>query len=397
MIVDYIAKHGDDLAFTDCFWKRCEPHAREVIRYPLYARVLELYAGGADVRRISAMTNVKWYSVGRWIRFEQRPKLAHYLGAWLELGNPKPRWVWLSVNNTPGHAIPLGPFVQVPMVISSWHEVQEVLSNLEPLGKADPGLPQEYSLGFLLGMVIGDAAKSKSRNWHRHLGLVLSKKYDSNERIGEFTCSCARAIGLRMHRVSDQPKPRAKPYGFFEWVSQASPLVDWIFNVCLGLQDGQRTTYDPVKIDWALEAPEDFRRGLTQGLAESDGSVSIASQTVEFWIGPNWDFGRRLLLTFGIKSFKNREALSVTRTQVQGLGRIPAFSPLLKTVRWERLQKLVRAKHIGHGRRLSSEIRDFIARQKGLSVPQISERVLAEFGIAVGFETVQRWSRGSVN
>ena len=40
------------------------------------------------------------------------------------------------------------------------------------------------------------------------------------------------------------PKPSHKPNGFYEWISQSSPLVDWIFNVALGLKDGELTTYD---------------------------------------------------------------------------------------------------------------------------------------------------------
>jgi hypothetical protein len=151
-------------------------------------------------------------------------------------------------------------------------------------------------------------------------------------------------------------------------------------------------------MDWVLGAPADLRRGLLQGIAESDGSVSIASQTVEFWIGPNWDFGKRLLLTFGVKSFRNREALSVTKAQVRLLGRIPAFSPLLETIRYQRLEKLVLAKHIGRGKRLPPEIREFIGRQsKNISVPQISEMVLDRFGTVLSFEAVQRWAKRRTN
>ncbi|HEY6283311.1 MAG TPA: hypothetical protein VIW22_05235, partial [Nitrososphaerales archaeon] len=191
----------------------------------------------------------------------------------------------------------------------------------------------------------------------------------------------------------DQPKPIHKPHGFYEWVSQASPLIDWIFNVILGLKDGQRTTYDAVRMDWVVESPEEFRRGLVQGIAESDGSVSIASQTVEFWIGPNWEFFKRLLLTFGVKSFRNREALSVTKSQVANLGGIPPFSPRLRTARYLRFEKLFTAKHIKHGKRVPIEIRNFIKRNRlSFSVPQLSERIVDRFGIVLSFEAVQRWA-----
>jgi hypothetical protein len=201
-----------------------------------------------------------------------------------------------------------------------------------------------------------------------------------------------------MHRVADLRKPRHKPYGFYYWISQASTLVDWIFNAVLGLREGERTTYDAVKMEWALDSPVEFRRGLVQGIAESDGSVSIASQTVEFWIGPNWDLVRKLLSTFGVRSFRNREALSVTKSQVLGLWAIPAFSPILRTVRFLRLEKLARGKHIARGRRIPKEIREFVRRlDPNLSVPQISEIVLDKFGVVLTYETAQRWARRREN
>jgi hypothetical protein len=287
--------------------------------------------------------------VAAWTRFKQKPKLAHFLSLYVQLGKPRPGWAWLSVNNTPGHAVPLGPVIEVPRSIGSWIDIAAVLSQLKPIEEELAGLSREYLFGFLVDMFIGDAAKSKERGAHRHIGLVLSKKYETNLRIGDFTCACARNIGLRMHRTNDLRRPSHKPHGFYEWGSQASPLVDWIFNVVLGLDEGKLTTYDPVDMEWSFESPLEFRRGLIQGIAESDGSVSVASQTVEFWIGPNWDFFSKVLLTFGIRSFRSREALSVTRSEVAKLAAIPAFSPILRTVRYQRFEKLVNAKHIGHG------------------------------------------------
>lgn len=363
-ILEYVSQHGNSLAFTDAFWKRCEPHPYELKRYPLYVDCMLFLSKGKSIGDISQATGVNSKSVRSWTGFIQKPKLAHFLSLFLQLGTPRPGWVWLSVNNTSGHAIPLGPVVEVPEKISSWKDVSDALAQLRPPRGNEVVGSVEYMFGFLIGMVIGDAAKSRSKNWHRHLGLVLSKKYSTNEKIGQFTCLCAQSIGLRMHRVSDQPRPRHKPYGFYEWVSQASPLVDWIFNVCLGLKDGERTTYDAVRMDWAFDSPEDFRRGLVQGIAESDGSVSIASQTVEFWIGPNWDFFKNVLLTFGVKSFQNREALSVTKRQIANLNRIPPFAPNLRTARFLRFEKLSSGRHVERGERMPAEIRAFLMKNE---------------------------------
>jgi len=246
-----------------------------------------------------------------------------------------------------------------------------------------------------MGIMIGDASKKRQAGWHRHLELSLSKKYDTNELIGDFTSECARGIGIRMKRMTDRPAYNGKPYGFYVWESQSTTLVDWMFNACLGLKDDELTTYNSVRMNWALRAPDDFRSGLLQGLAESDGSVNIASQAVEFWIGPNWGFVKQLLLTFGVKSFRNREALSVVKSQTARLFDIPAFSPILRTVRYRRLERLAQSKRIRHGRRIPLEIRQAISKmgQERMSVPEISNRVLGEFGILLTFEAVQRWAR----
>jgi len=393
-LLDYISQHGDDISFTDFFWKKCEPHPYELARYPLFVAALCLHNEGKSPTDISRATGVNVSSVREWTRLRQKPKLAHFLSLYLQLGKPKPSWVWLSVNNTSGHAIPLGPVVEVPERISEWSDVSHVLTQLTPLPTTEKRFSREYLFGFLVGMVIGDSAKSRSKNWHRHLGLVLSKKYKTNEKIGQFTCECAQSVSLRMHRITDQPRPGHKPHGFYEWVSQASPLVDWIFNVCMGLKDGERTTYDAVKMDWVLDAPEEFRRGLVQGIAESDGSVSIASQTVEFWIGPNWDWFKGVLLTFNVRSFRNREALSVTKSQISILGKIPPFSSYLRTARFLRFEKLVSANHVGRGKRIPIEIRDFITHNcRGMSIPRLSELVVDEFGVVLSFEAVQRWAK----
>jgi hypothetical protein len=140
--------------------------------------------------------------------------------------------------------------------------------------------------------------------------------------------------------------------------------------------------------------PGDFRCGLVQGVAESDESVSVASQTVEFWVEPDWDFFGRLLQTLGVKPFENCQSPSVTNGEVIKVGRVPPFSPALQAFRYLRFHELLGARHIGHCKRITSEIRAFIMNSsRGLSVPQVSERVVDRFGVVVSFEAVERWLR----
>jgi len=223
----------------------------------------------------------------------------------------------------------------------------------------------------------------------------LSMKYDTNVKIGEFSSYCANQFGLRMDRHPDLPKPADKPFGFYNWASQSSPFLDWVFNVVVGLADGQHTTYDEVHLDWALESPEDFRRGLIQGIAESDGSVSIASQTVEFWVIPDWDFIIKLLATFGLRAFRNREAVSLVKSQAIESFKVPVFAEHLRTARYERLEVLATTKKLEREERVPEEIRMAIMKlaREGRSVPKIVEQIARQKGLLVSFEAAQRWAR----
>ena len=381
------------MSFTRFFWKGCEPLEGDVIQYHKFTEVHTLAQQGNDRLWISDELEVSAATVGTWLSLSQMPKLAHYLLAYLKLGRLGPNDCWLSMRCSHGYAVPLGPWIRAPLEIRDWADLQSIF--VQTPQNAASIEDRDFALGFFLGMLIGDASKSKPGNGHRHMDLTLSMEYNTNLRIGDLTCQSAAALGLKMHRIADLQKPAGKPNGFYCWVSEASPLIDWMFNVCLGLKDTERTTYDPVRMNWALNGPEDFRRGLLQGIAESDGSVSVASQTVELWVEPSRDFVARLLLTFDVRSFKNRQALSITKSQVKKAYDIPLFSSQVQSARFLKLQSLAQAKHIAHGKRLPPELRDFIAdkARHGLSVPSISDMILHEFGIALSFESVQRWAK----
>lgn len=395
-IISHVLNHGDDLGFTSCFWRKCEPNTYDLQRYSQYVTVIRLYSKKMSKARIADVTGVGDKSVASWVSFKQRPKLAHYLHVLDNLGAPRSGWTWLSVSNSSRFAVPYGPFLQVPGGISRWKDIGNVLDQMKLLPGVDPQFPMEYKFGFLLGVMIGDAAKKRQRKWHRHLELVLSKKYETNARIGDFMVDCARSTGLRAYRMPDS-LPKNKPYGFYVWETQSSALVDWLFNVCLGLGDDELTTYNPVKMSWALGGPLSFRRGLIQGIAESDGSVNIPSQEVEFWVGPSWDFVQGLLQTFGIRSFRNRDALTISKSQVTRAYGVPVFAPQLRTIRYMLLEKLAQARHVSRGTRLSPDLRERIRdlSGEGHSVPTISERLLDERGYILSYETVQRWARRS--
>jgi hypothetical protein len=152
-------------------------------------------------------------------------------------------------------------------------------------------------------------------------------------------------------------------------------------------------------MDWAFEAPRDFRVGLIQGIAESDGSVSIASQTVEFWVIPDWDFIIKLLSSFGLHGFRNREAVSLVKSQAIKSFEVPVFSEQLKTVRYQRLELIAKTRKLAKEERLPDSVRSEIARLaiEGYSVPDIVEDVARVHGLLISFEAGQRWARKALS
>lgn len=379
------------MSFTRGFWGQAEPLKSDLRQYSMFVETKKL-GETHQVREIATKLSISRSTVYSWLVGGKMPNLGYFLKAHLELGDPPPGKSWLTVNSSHGHALPLGPWISVPHEISRWTDFLEVINQLRLLNQ--PAFERVYHAGFFLGMIIGDAAKSKQGNAHRHVGLVLSKKYGTNLGIGNFTCECAETLGLRMHRISDLPNSWNKPYGFYQWVSQSSLLLDWIFNVGLGLRDDQTTTYDPIDVQWMFGAPARFRTGVIQGLAESDGSVNIASQTVEFWIGPSWNLVSGLLKTFGLRSFQTRGALVLSKNQAVRSFSVPIFSPHLRTVRYQLHVKMASGRHVERGRRLPNNIREAIRQMSSdnLSTPRICERVLDEYGIHISYEAAQRWS-----
>ena len=254
--------------------------------------VLKSASAGLGVSQTARRFGVRHSTVYRWAKLEQMPKLAHYLKAFLKLGVPQPSRVWLTLESSHGYAVPVGQFAHVPTQIKDWSDVQELLIQLQPIERLPSEFDRNYLFGFLLGMIIGDAAKSKLKgsNQHRHLGLVLSQRYETNLNLGEFTCVCARSIGLR--------------------------------------------------------------------------------------------------------SFKSREATALANAEAVKAFHVPIFCPLLRSVRYQRLQKLALGRKPARGAgRLSPEIRAEIGKLKesGISTTRIVETILDKRGLLISIEAAQRW------
>jgi hypothetical protein len=383
-VKDHIATHGSNTDFTKAFWKNCEPLDRDFSQYKELAESF-------SINQLSG-TEVVERRIQTWLQHGKAPKLAQFLRAYLQMETPKEGWVWLNTKHSHGYGLPIGQFIQVPTTVRNWSEIALVISQLRPVDGFRESVERNYAFGFLLGMLIGDSNKWKSGNWHRHITLTLSKRYGTNLALGDFTSAIAKGLGLNMKRGSDLP-PGDKPYGFYVWVSESSPFVDWLFNSCLGLLDGQVTTYNEIRAEWAMAGPTEFRLGLLHDLSESDGSVSLSSKTIELWIGPSWEFGKRLLSTFGLRSFQSREAISMTKDNARKAARLPIFSPHVKTIRYQKAEILGNAKVFGKLDRYSASMRARIQELALVteSLEDIVETIAKETGFLISYEATKRW------
>lgn len=213
---EYVLEHGDSLEFTKYFWKGCEPIEAEVIQYHKFTSSIQSIAKGWSVEEIASEVDASKSSVRNWKNLFQMPKFGHFLKAFIILGSPPAKEIWLTTECSHGHGVPVGDFVRAPLCIDSWNDVSRVLEQLQDRNESQTQESRLYTFGFLVGILMGDANKYKSPHGasHRHIDLVLSKKYETNLRIGEYTCVCARSIGLRMERGKNLPKPADKPNGF---------------------------------------------------------------------------------------------------------------------------------------------------------------------------------------
>jgi hypothetical protein len=217
-----------------------------------------------------------------------------------------------------------GPWIQVPSAIQTYDDVTRVVGQLKPLestyqrGTRFGLTPQQIDemrsdlLGYLLGMMAGDASKAggkQKRFASSNIDLHLTLKRPTNENLGEFVCMCTNSLGIIMDRRQDkQPTGTTRfgrhPSAAYRWTSERSPLLAWMFSVGLGLKWGEYTTLNQLRMDWIFDAPFSFRKRFAQAMADSDGCVK--KYVVEITSVPNADFVTDLLHSLNLPSAYTR-------------------------------------------------------------------------------------------
>jgi len=320
-----------------------------------YCRFIQAYKEGTGVKETASLLGVHRTTVASWRKGTDVPYAVMLARKACEA--PKDGWRWLPSHLEAGGNQQNG-WIQVPAQIGSYSDIVQVVGQLRPL---DSTYTRAQSFGldrpsvetmrlelfaYLLGFMLGDASKlggEQERFTSANLDLQLSLGKKSNLRLGEFVCLCTNALGLGMERKADkQPTGDSKfaqvPVGAFRWNSERSPLLAWAKNVCLGLQNDEITSIDPVHMEWVLETPRMFRIRFIQALADSDATVK--PYEVIITSVPNADFTTRVLKSVGMTSAHTiHEKGRPLRTMVsrREARKLPIFNEFAKGYRYERL------------------------------------------------------------
>jgi len=383
----------------------------DIAMYNRFVEILKLSRSGLngdEIGRALRMNNVRKYLTGGKMSFLTLLRREHD-----RLGSPEPNHKWLPLRlkprGTPGDA-----WTQVPELPLTYDRIDSMIKNL-PMESPDPSQLGEFEFdsilelrrertnlfGFFLGAVVGDSAKAlkgTKRFVSRRILLVLSKNKPNSLRFGEFTSLCANAsLGLGMRRVTDLPISD-KRYGKAEcyaWASASSPLNSWIFNSCLGLRDGETTTYDSLRMDWILEAPREFGAHFIQGLSESDGWPDAGDDTMKVVSSPNTELLKVLLDRIGSPAKSvNQPPVELLKCRSEDAAALPFFSPRIRSGLYEKMILLAKAKRYPERLRLPQSTIDMIREKskKTSNANEICLEIVRALGYKLSADTIRKYS-----
>ena len=294
--------------------------------------------------------------IKEWTEGTKQPYLVRVAQAALQTAS-KPGWKMLPLWLESGGNVQ-GRWINVPTAIQNFEDISSVVKQLNPLDDsyrraASFGLAGEqidvmrYDLfAYLLAFLAGDASKAggkQKRFTSSNIDLHLTLKQRTNEQLGDFVCMCTNSLGIVMDRKQDkQPTGSTRfgkhPSAAYRWTSERSPLIAWMFNVGLGLQWGECTTLNCLKMDWILNTPRSFRLRFIQGLADSDGTVKPSE--VLICSVPNADFVTKILQGLGMTTAhtvyeKGRPLRSMVNRKESAT--LPIFNEFVKGYRYQKL------------------------------------------------------------
>lgn len=371
---------------------------KEKNRFLLYSKTLSLKKQKYTLREIGEKLQIPKSTVEKWLFSKSKPMLARLYDNYLELGSIKNK-KWISIDSTRGGLF-TGRWIKVPEKISRFQDILDIVKQTQELESVEEK-SQEFNFylqksnkhvlfGYLLGFMLGDAGKPsifRKNRTNRRLTIRLTKRFESNKRLGDFVSMCANSLGLKMKHCKDCPPGKRNTFPFYTWISQSSTFIQWMFDAGLGLNDKETTTYNQIKADWIVESPNEFKIGFLQGLADSDGFIDFSSKRAGIITHPNTDLISKIFYTLSInhkKWFLTRNKLWVIMISIKDAYELPLFNPYIKTYRFERLEKLFHAKKFP--RQWPEWLSEKIGKnlEQGINGTKLVEKILNEDGISIG-------------
>jgi len=272
------------------------------------------------------------------------------------LSKPREGWKWvLECTPKPTNMFPKA--VEVPERIQSYQDLIDLLSQFPPVPSELPairffGLSSEWVqqhklelFGFLLGFFVGDAGKSyndighRKRHYDKTAMTTVMAINGSNIRILTYVQLALQTIGIDSARRNSTTTIR--------WNSPASNLLTWVIRTCLGLSASERTSRNPIRMEWILSCPRNFIVAFLQGIAESDGSVDRHGYFTSISSIPNSSFLQRALASINTPSRVHPKHRPVQiRINITQAITLPLFNPIITTYRYSSLVSHARRRHL---------------------------------------------------
>ena len=271
-----------------------------------YFQALELLEAGGFISDIAKKVSIHHERARQWLANRERPRLlklaSHIPSVKPEIGN---KWLPLKIN--PGQGFQPSNFIQVPIRLKSWEQIELVLRQLKPIESKDicqkvqylGDLSKEQAFAYLLGICVSDAQKPRKSLISTGLNLRLSKRYKWSRHVGEAVCLFLTKLGI-WARLSDENQDHLEHKSFY-WYSQRNPLITWVLRSCLGLRMHNRIS-NSIDANWLLKAPYEIRLKFLQGITDGDGCATIKGQRIDISSCYNSHFFKRLLKTLGIEA-----------------------------------------------------------------------------------------------
>ena len=249
-------------------------------------------------------------TIGAWFDGTQLPTRIAY-AALIPQEDPRDGYKWLPKRLNTTTNLP-EDFIQVPLEIRSPQDLLDVLDQLSPLDtksmrdfeKELGELFQPVAFMYLLGLMVSDGTFKSYVDYSAAAELFVSKKYSWGSTLGKGFCYTLGKIELSAERKTDQEKIRenGKVDKFKVYSSEASPVLMWMKNALLGLKSSEIKKNVPIKADWILNIPQDWKVAFIQGLADGDGYTSIPRFDTGIATITNQEFFAELLASIGIES-----------------------------------------------------------------------------------------------